>query len=1223
MTRQFTIDSLNCKGLGDPKKRKQILRHFYRKHTDIIILQETHTTADTSKTYAEEWQRLSPNHHSVWNSGTSRSCGVAILLKDKHTTPIIDSKQDMIGRTLTTQILYLNNVYQIQNIYVPDKPNLRPNFFDTLNNFTFPDSDTILGGDFNMVENTRYDRRGGTPTPTHTKGYTELQQHKQQLNLTDIWRENNLGLPAYTWFSPDKAIGSRIDRFYTSTSLRSSFVTQTHLQNPWSDHSTISLTIQLKPNVTRGAGFWKLNTTYLHDEEYIDIIKDFLTQWKADIQQDNIQQYFQDMKTQIKIITLNYAITKTRERKYTIKKLQEHVDKENIKHNPDKQYIIETQEHIMSLKQHKHEGAKIRSREQIIIDGEKPTKYFYAKEKIRKKRSTITTLRKPDTRQDDEYDKIINDIYNNTDNEDNTHTTDEQQILEQLRTYYQKLFTKQQLDEKMQDALLNNITKKLPNNIKRTMDAPITLNDIWISITLTNKNKSPGIDGLPIEFYETFWEELQQPLLALYNSMYLKGIELTNIQRISIITLIHKRNEEDDLQNWRPISLLCVDYKILSKILSLRLKTALPHIIEEEQTCGIEGRSIFDNLYQIRDTITYTNDHAIPSYILSFDFEKAFDKVDHLFLRRTLLAFGFGKTYIDFIMSSNTHCTARVSNNGRFTTDISLERGLKQGDQQSQQLYDIIAEVLAIQIRRNKDIRGIHIPGKVTDLKLSLYADDNNSFASTQQSIVHIFAELQRFEKASGCNINNSKTQGLTMGGAHVPELPFPIHWNPKEGMKILGVYFFNDPVMTQRVTWDHILNSMKRRAETMTSRTLSFRGRRIIANTLLMSKAWHVATVIPAPKIISQNINRIIFTYMYNNKLPETIKRDILTLKQHEGGVDILDFDLQQRSLRLNRLSKIVDPQCNTSWLHIPRLYTAQTILLYNTNWPFLSSPNIPKTDFQDINNAHIHIPPYFREIINFFRDHKPQFLALQDSTNLQPITTHTIYLLLLKHKSAHTPITSQTYWTAAIGRQLPWPHIWKNTYTSLYNNEHLDTHYKFLHNALPTGQRLQHGRGKYNIKCPRCHILETPKHIFTQCTFATQLWDQYRHIYTTILRIQHITVEEIVFTIKLPKPHNHRKFLLTITNIIMHEIWRARCAHKFDDIPTDLNHSTYTINSRLKHIHRTHFEHTTNFITNFCIPSPICYITPDDTLTFALPLDTPDQSANNDETTDSDTEV
>ena len=229
---------------------------------------------------------------------------------------------------------------------------------------------------------------------------------------------------------------------------------------------------------------------------------------------------------------------------------------------------------------------------------------------------------------------------------------------------------------------------------------------------------------------------------------------------------------------------MCVDYKIIEKVLSLRLTEALPHIIHPDQTYGIKDHAIFNNLYIIRDIINYANERDIPTYIIALDYEKAFDKVDHSFLQKTLSAFGFGSCFINFIIASNSSSFARVSNNGHQTRNIPIERSIKQGGPLSQQLFDLIAEVLAVAIRKHPHIKGFRIPGSTSDTKTSLYADDNTPIVTTQQSIHHLFDLLTTFEKASGCNINHSKTAGLTIGHAQLPSTDFQISWNPPQGLK-------------------------------------------------------------------------------------------------------------------------------------------------------------------------------------------------------------------------------------------------------------------------------------------------------------------------------------------------------------------------------------------------------------------------------------------------------
>ena len=100
---------------------------------------------------------------------------------------------------------------------------------------------------------------------------------------------------------------------------------------------------------------------------------------------------------------------------------------------------------------------------------------------------------------------------------------------------------------------------------------------------------------------------------------------------------------------WRPISLLCLDYKILTKILSNRLKTILPKITSQEQTCSVPKRIIFNNLFLTRDIITLTKEKNTKLYILQIDQEKAFDKIDYDFLYKTMNNMGFSNKFIQFI----------------------------------------------------------------------------------------------------------------------------------------------------------------------------------------------------------------------------------------------------------------------------------------------------------------------------------------------------------------------------------------------------------------------------------------------------------------------------------------------------------------------------------------------------------------------------------------------
>ena len=85
-----------------------------------------------------------------------------------------------------------------------------------------------------------------------------------------------------------------------------------------------------------------------------------------------------------------------------------------------------------------------------------------------------------------------------------------------------------------------------------------------------DKNKSPGIDGIPIEFYQTFWDIIKVELLEIINES-LSNSTLSESQLKAIVVLIEKGDDPTRLSSWRPISLLCVDIKIIAKLIAFRL----------------------------------------------------------------------------------------------------------------------------------------------------------------------------------------------------------------------------------------------------------------------------------------------------------------------------------------------------------------------------------------------------------------------------------------------------------------------------------------------------------------------------------------------------------------------------------------------------------------------------------------------------------------------------
>ena len=159
-------------------------------------------------------------------------------------------------------------------------------------------------------------------------------------------------------------------------------------------------------------------------------------------------------------------------------------------------------------------------------------------------------------------------------------------------------------------------------------------------------NKSPGNDGLTKQFYETFWTEMKGIFVDFVSEAKEKGIFITS-QRQAIIKLIERKDRgKRFIQNWRPISLLNVDFKIISKALSEKLKKVLPDLISSQQTAYVKSRYIGESRRLISDIIEIAKIIRIESFLVTMDIEKAFESLDHKFLFYALEKYGFGKNFI-------------------------------------------------------------------------------------------------------------------------------------------------------------------------------------------------------------------------------------------------------------------------------------------------------------------------------------------------------------------------------------------------------------------------------------------------------------------------------------------------------------------------------------------------------------------------------------------------
>ena len=470
------------------------------------------------------------------------------------------------------------------------------------------------------------------------------------------------------------------------------------------------------------------------------------------------------------------------------------------------------------------------------------------------------------------------------------------------------------------------------------MGGIITEREAQTSLKEMNNCKSPGSDGITVEFYKIFWNDLKQYYLDSINYSYAHG-SLTELQRQSVITLLPKHNKDTTmLSNWRPISLLNVDYKLASKTIANRIKKHIKSIIHETQTGFIKGRFIGENVRLIFDTIDYLNKTDQDGILIFSDFEKAFDSLSHSFLIKCLKHFNFSTSLIQWIELFYNNITSVIINNGYFSNSFEIERGVRQGCPLSSYLFIICIELLSNAVKHNKDIKGIIIND--TEIKQTMFADDATFITDgTEQSFNALIETIDNFGTISGLKLNANKTTVLRVGSLKYTDIVYKkrkkMIWT-SESAKALGMLFTNS-------TKDNIhLNYLNKIKEFYTclnnwkKRKLSIMGKITVIKTFALPKLVYPFTVLPNPSNeILKEIESEMYKFIWNNK-PDKIKRNKLKQSYINGGLKMVDLTSFLRSIKASWVKRLLLNN-NISW----KSFIGMQLKPYGGNLVFQCTPN------------------------------------------------------------------------------------------------------------------------------------------------------------------------------------------------------------------------------------------------------------------------------------------
>ncbi|XP_057440277.1 uncharacterized protein LOC130732189 [Lotus japonicus] len=381
-----------------------------------------------------------------------------------------------------------------------------------------------------------------------------------------------------------------------------------------------------------------------------------------------------------------------------------------------------------------------RSRATWLRHGDRNTGFFHRKASQRRKRNSIEEIETEDGRTVDE----VKDIYR------------------VLADYFMSLFSSAgPIDI---DSVTSLVAGRLTAHHLEILTRPFTKEDVEEALFQMHPNKAPGADGLPTLFYHKFWhiigEDISQFCLHVLHGSISPGI----INR-TLLVLIPKVKKPLHANQFRPISLCNVIFKIITKTMANRLKLILPDIICEAQSAFVPGRLITDNALVAFECFHFMKKKTSGRngvLALKLDMSKAYDRVEWPFLASVLTQMGFPLSWVNLIMSCVTTMNFSILLNGAPQTPFAPGRGLRQGDPLSPYLFILCGEVFSALINKavmSSSLHGVKVARSAPVISHLLFADDSVIFAkATPEEVESVKEILSTYERVSGQVINLDKS---------------------------------------------------------------------------------------------------------------------------------------------------------------------------------------------------------------------------------------------------------------------------------------------------------------------------------------------------------------------------------------------------------------------------------------------------------------------------------
>ena len=880
----------------------------FSKQDDILLLQET-------RGYRTEclWKKYL-GRKGKFSFFKENARGVAALIREPF--DVVQTDTDQNGRISSVLARQGDFTIGVISFYLPNVSSTLEThkvFKHTLNELKQKilvlrehTENIIAGGDLNIILDAALDAEKLEAT-VYQDLVEEVYGLLEACNMSDAFRVLHPEAKVFT-FSPRGAnphkVFRRLDYCFVSDELvpylEKVSIDHCHV----SDHKAVNAHFSFKEKM-KIRNFWRHNDELLDIPEYIEHIEQSTTEgiekfcnetggnaadWCDPRKLWEFLKYYLGMQS--RKFSKELRIQKDKDKKKLTEELVES-EKDPVNNG---QKILELRNSLNMLQMEEDKRVIFQARVSWAENNEKPTNFFMRKIKQNFLESNIIELIKDGI-------KLTKEECNN-----------------EIYTFYKDLYALRENVEpngRLQEALKG--LPKLSPTEREALGRPITLAEVSTTLfSRMNTGKSPGNDGLTVAFYKKFWSSLKNYFLSSLAASIEIG-ELTESQKKSIIRLIQKKGRDPSLiKNWRPISLLNVDTKIFSRLITARVEKHIGKLVSNEQLAYVKGRNIMEG----NRTIEFMTEHLSKTAngaIVCFDFEKAYDSIDHQFIRAVLRNFGFPEKFIHLFNTLYKGAESAVLNNGSSTKYFPLERSCRQGDCLSPFLFILALEPLIRMIKSDTNVTGFSPMNH--KIKISVYADDITGFVQDGEDLKALIHNINTFGKSSGLTLNLDKTEALHISkegrsGFSDPELR---NIQFVRFIKVTGITHgrVDDRVITEKVNFEEALTKMRNNFNSWNRRDLSILGRVMLAKYHGIAMLQYLASSIEVPEWVIQRAKQMIYKFVH--KGVDKITRRTASRPLNCGGINlpILDDMVAAAAVQWLRKARVNSDRLWAKFIH------------------------------------------------------------------------------------------------------------------------------------------------------------------------------------------------------------------------------------------------------------------------------------------------------------------